>query len=103
MIYLDNAASTKIHPEVLAAMRPWFEEAGNASSFHAAGRRARKAIEDSRDAVASCLGVDPKEILFTSGATESNNLAIAGVAEAMTARGDHVVTSAIEHPCVLEA
>lgn len=104
MIYLDNAASTKLHPEVLAAMRPCLEgESGNPSSLHAAGRRARKAVEDARETVAACLGADPKEILFTSGATESNNLAIAGAAAALRGRGDHVITSAIEHPCVLES
>jgi len=104
MIYLDNAASTKIHPEVLAAMGSCLEaESGNPSSLHAAGRRARKAVEDARETVAACLGADPKEIVFTSGATESNNLAIAGAAEALHGRGDHVVTSAIEHPCVLES
>jgi cysteine desulfurase len=104
MIYLDHAASTPIHPEVLAAMKPWLEgEGGNASSLHAAGRRARKAIEDARETVATCLGADPKEIIFTSGATESNNLAVAGVAEALKSRGDHLVTTAIEHPCVLES
>jgi cysteine desulfurase len=104
MIYLDNASSTKPHPEVLEAMAPYLgAEYGNASSLHAAGRRARKAVEDAREAVAAALGADPKEILFTSGATESNNLAIAGAAEALRDRGDHVVTSAIEHPCVLES
>lgn len=103
MIYLDNAASTPILPEVKAAMEPFLSaEFGNASSLHAAGRRARKAVEDARDACAAALGADPKEILFTSCATESNNLAIAGAAEALRARGDHIVVSAIEHPCVLE-
>jgi cysteine desulfurase len=102
MIYLDNAASTKLHPDVQAAMAPCLaEQEGNPSSPHAAGRRARKRIEDARETVAAALGVDPKEIVFTSGATESNNLAIAGVAEALRGRGDHVVTSAVEHPCVL--
>lgn len=104
MIYLDNAASTRLLPEVRAAMDPYLEgEFGNASSIHAAGRRARRAVEDSREAAAACLGADPKGLLFTSCATESNNLAIAGVAEARRERGDHVVTTAIEHPCVLEA
>lgn len=104
MIYLDSAASTRMHPEVLAAMTPHLEgEGGNASSLHAAGRRARKAVEDARETVAACLRADPKEIVFTSGATESNNLAIAGAAEALRGRGDHVITTAIEHPCVLES
>jgi cysteine desulfurase len=104
MIYLDNAATTRMKPEVRAAMEPFLDsEYGNPSSLHAAGRRARRALEDAREAVATGLGADPKEILFTSGATESNALAILGVAEALRGRGDHVVTSQIEHPSVLEA
>ena len=103
MIYLDNAATTRIRPEVRAAMEPFLDrEFGNPSSLHAAGRRARRALEDAREAVAARLGGDPKEIVFTSGATESNALALAGVAEALRGRGDHLVTSAVEHPSVLE-
>ena len=103
MIYLDNAASTRITPEVRAALLPFLDsEYGNPSSLHAAGRRARRAMEDARETVATCLGGDPKEIVFTSGATESNLLAIAGVAEALRPRGDHLITSQIEHPSVLE-
>ena len=104
MIYLDNAATTRVKPEVRAAMDPFLDrDYGNASSLHAAGRRARRALEDARETVAACLGADPKEIVFTSGATESNALAILGAAEALRGRGDHVVTSEIEHPSVLEA
>lgn len=104
MIYLDNAASTALLPEVRAAMEPFLAaEHGNPSSAHAAGRRARKGLEDARETAAAALGADPKEIVFTSGATESNHLAILGAAEALRPRGDHVVTSAVEHPCVLEA
>jgi cysteine desulfurase len=103
MIYLDNAATTRMKPEVRAAMEPYLEhEYGNASSLHAAGRRARRALEDARETVAACLGADPKEIVFTGGATESNTLAIAGVAEALRPRGDHLVTTEIEHPSLLE-
>jgi cysteine desulfurase len=103
MIYLDNAATTRLRPEVRAAMEPFLDrDYGNASSLHAAGRRARRALEDARERVAARLGGDPKEIVFTSGATESNALAIAGAAEALRSRGDHLVTSAIEHPSVLE-
>lgn len=103
MIYLDNAATTRVRPEVRAAMEPFLDrEFGNPSSLHAAGRRARRALEDAREKVAAILGADPKEIVFTSGATESNALAILGAAEALRSRGDHVVTSAIEHPSVLE-
>ncbi len=103
MIYLDNAATTRMLPEVRAAMEPFLDrDYGNASSLHAAGRRARRALEDARETVAGCLGADPKEIVFTSGATESNALAIAGAAEAAKGRGDHIVTTEIEHPSVLE-
>ncbi|HLY12318.1 MAG TPA: cysteine desulfurase family protein [Planctomycetota bacterium] len=104
MIYLDNAATTRMKPEVRAAMEPFLDrDYGNASSLHAAGRRARRALEDARETVAACLGADPKEIVFTSGATESNALSILGTAEALRSRGDHLVTSEIEHPSVLEA
>jgi cysteine desulfurase len=104
MIYLDNAATTRMTPEVRAAMQPFLdEEYGNASSLHAAGRRARRALEDARETVAACLGADPKEIVFTGGATESNALALLGAAEALKGRGDHLMTSAVEHPSVLEA
>lgn len=103
MIYLDNAASTPMIPEVRAAMAPYLAgEYGNPSSLHAAGRRARKAVEDAREAAAGCLGADPKEIVFTSGATESNDLAIIGVAEALASKGRHLVTTAAEHPSVAE-
>lgn len=104
MIYLDNAATTRMKPEVRSAMQPFLEqEYGNASSLHAAGRRARRALEDARETVAACLEADPREIVFTGGATESNALAIVGVAEALRPRGDHLVTTDIEHPSVLEA
>jgi cysteine desulfurase len=104
MIYLDNAATTRMKPEVRAAMEPFLDrDYGNASSLHAAGRRARRALEDARETVAACLGADPREIVFTSGATESNALAILGAAEALRGRGDQVITLEIEHPSVLEA
>ena len=104
MIYLDNAATTRMKPEVRAAMEPYLDrDYGNASSLHGAGRRARRALEDARETVAGCLGADPKEIVFTGGATESNALAVLGVAEALKGRKDHVITSEIEHPSVLES
>jgi cysteine desulfurase len=82
MIYLDNAATTRVKPVVRAAMEPFLDlDYGNPSSLHAAGRRARRALEDARESVAACLGADPKEIVFTSGATESDNAALKGVAE----------------------
>ncbi len=101
--YLDNAATTRLDPLAREAMEPAFREAfGNPSSLHAAGRAARKIVEDARERIASGLGADPREIVFTSCATEANNLAILGACEALRSRGDHVVTSAVEHPSVLE-
>lgn len=97
MIYLDNAATTRLLPEVKEAMDR--AAPGNPSSIHAAGRAARKQVEDARETIAEIVGSDPKEVLFTSGATEANNLAILGTVE----RGRHVVTTAVEHPSVLEA
>jgi cysteine desulfurase len=99
-IYLDNNASTPVLPEVLDAMRPYFgERFGNASSIHHHGQETRAAIEDARDSVASLLNCRASEIVFTSGGTESDNLAIAGLATA----GDHVITSCIEHHAILNA
>lgn len=102
--YLDNAATTRLHPEVHAAMEPALRDFfGNPSSIHAAGRAARRIVEDARERIAACLGCDPGEVVFTSCATEANNLALFGACDALRARGDHVVTSAVEHPSVLEA
>lgn len=84
MIYLDHAASTPLRPEARAAMEPWLADAGNPSSLHAAGRRARRAVEDARERVAGRLRAGPKEIVFTSGATEANALAILGAARGGT-------------------
>ncbi len=105
MIYLDHHATTPVDPRVLEAMLPYFDrEFGNAASrTHAFGWRAEAAVEVAREAVASAIGAgDPREIVFTSGATESNNLALLGVARAGRSRGDHIVTLAIEHSSVLE-
>jgi cysteine desulfurase len=97
-VYLDNNATTPILPEVFEAMRPfYFEEFGNASSIHHHGQHARAAVEKARNAVASLVHARPAEIVFTSGGTEADNLAVFGLA----ARGDHVVTSALEHHAVL--
>ncbi|QEH31627.1 Cysteine desulfurase [Aquisphaera giovannonii] len=101
MIYLDHNATTPMDPEVLEAMRPHFLAGGNAESRHAAGRRARRAWEDARESVARILGADPSEVIFTSGGTEANNLAIFGLARAELGPG-HVVSSPIEHPAVAE-
>jgi len=102
-IYLDYAATTPCDPEVLEAMEPYFfEKFGNASSIYSYGQEAKRAIEDSREMLASFLGADPSEIVFTSGGTESNNFAIKGVAYAMQKKGNHIITSKVEHHAVLE-
>src|SRR5262245_3739007 len=97
-VYLDYNATTPLLPEVVDAMLPYLrEQFGNPSSEHEIGRRARTAVEDARERVATMLGCSSDEIVFTSGGTEANNLAIRGVTEALADRR-HVVTSAIEHP-----
>ena len=102
-IYLDYNATTPLAPEVWAAMRPWFEQHfGNPSSSHAFGRPARAAVENARGEVARLLGASPEEIVFTGGGTEANNLAIIGAAQVPSERGRHLVTTAVEHPAVLE-
>jgi cysteine desulfurase len=99
-IYLDNNATTPVLPEVFDAMRPYFgEHFGNASSIHRHGQETRAAVERARDSVALLLGCRPSEIVFTSGGTEGDNLAIAG----LTSPGDHIITSTIEHHAVLLA
>ena len=99
-VYLDNNATTPVLPEVFEAMRPWFgERFGNASSIHHHGQETRAAVEDARESVAKLLGCSASEIVFTSGGTESDNLAIAG----FVAPGDHVITSSVEHHAVLHA
>jgi cysteine desulfurase len=99
-VYLDNNATTPVLPEVLEAMRPYFgEHFGNASSIHHHGQETRAAVERARESVAALLGCRASEIVFTSGGTESDNLAIFGLARA----GDHVITSTIEHHAVLNA
>ena len=101
MIYLDNNATTAVAPEVLEAMRPHFLNPGNAESRHSAGRSARRAWDQARETVARILGAEPSEVIFTSGGTEANNLAIFGLAGAEHSPG-HVVSSPIEHPAVAE-
>ena len=103
-VYLDNSASTRVDDEVMQAMLPYFTEVyGNASSTHQYGQRAKQAIEDAREQVAALLNADKTEITFLSGGTESDNLAIKGVAEANREKGRHIITSQIEHPAVLAA
>lgn len=104
IVYLDNQATTPVDPRVVEAMLPYFtEQFGNpASRTHAYGWRAEEAVLEGRTRVARLLNADPKEIVFTSGATEANNLAIFGAAGALRDRGDHLITGATEHPSVLD-
>jgi cysteine desulfurase len=103
-IYLDHAATTPLHPAVLDAMLPHLtEHYGNPSSIHARGRRARQALDEARESIARRLGATPREIVFTSGGSEADNLAIKGIAWAMSARGRHLITSSVEHHAVLHA
>src|SRR5262249_42537377 len=98
-IYLDHNATTPVLPAVWEAMRPYVDERwGNPASSHRAGRQARQGLEDARERVAACLDAQADEILFTSGATEANNLAVFGLTAA--AGPGHIITSPIEHPCV---
>lgn len=102
-IYLDYAATTPVDPRVAAAMAPYLTERfGNASSVHSFGQEAREAVERARAQIAAALGAAPDEVVFTSGATEADNFALFGVAEALRERGRHVVVSAVEHHAVLE-
>ena len=102
-IYLDNAATTPTDPRVVQAMLPYFTEVyGNPSSLHAFGQGAKHAIEEARHIVAAFIGAKPEEIVFTSGGTESNNFTIKGVAFARREKGNHIITSKIEHHAVLE-
>ncbi len=99
-VYLDHNASTPVHPEVLAAMLPYFaEQYGNPSSIHGFGREARDAVDAAREEIAGFMGVAKEEFVFTSGGTESDNLAIKGVAHAH--RQGHIITSQVEHHAVL--
>ena len=101
-IYMDNAATTAIGPEALAAMLPCFgQNYGNASSIHSTGRDARKILEEARRKVAECLGAKASEIYFTSGGSESDNWAIKGAAFANRGKGNHIITTQIEHHAVL--
>ncbi|PKL63562.1 MAG: IscS subfamily cysteine desulfurase [Methanomicrobiales archaeon HGW-Methanomicrobiales-2] len=103
-IYMDHHATTPVDPRVLDAMLPYFsQEFGNASSIdHIYGARAHQAVEKAREQVVSILNARPEEIIFTSGATESDNIALLGVAEKMAAEGDHIITCVTEHKAILD-
>jgi len=101
-IYLDHAATTPVRPEVLEAMLPYLTDHwGNPSSIHTSGRRARQGLDEARESVAGILGCRPREVVFTGGGSEADNLAIKGVAWAASARGREIVTTAVEHKAVL--
>src|SRR5262245_61442962 len=99
-INFDHNSTAPVRPEAWDAMRPWLTEcSGNPASAHSVGRRARQALEDARERVAALLGAFPDEVIFTSGATEANNLALFGLCGDPPA---HIVASPVEHPCVTE-
>ena len=102
-VYLDHSATTPVDPEVAALMMTYYtEKYGNPSSVHGFGREAKQALEQARSQVAELIGATPKEVTFTSGGTEADNLAILGTAEALRKKGKHIITSCIEHHAVLE-
>ena len=104
MIYLDHAATTYVKPEVFEAMKPYFcEHFGNASSIYSLGRESKKAVEEAREKVAKALGAEPREIYFTASGSEADNWALKGIAAANKKKGNHIITSAIEHPAVLNS
>jgi cysteine desulfurase len=104
MLYLDNSATTQVHPEVKDAMLPYImEEFGNPSSkYYSVAENAKKAVKEARSSLASLLGCSPSELIFTSGSTESNNMVIKGVADFYQSKGNHIITTKVEHPSVLE-
>ncbi len=100
---MDHGATTPVKKEVLEAMIPYLrDQFGNPSSLHTTGRQARRALDEVRAKIASAVGALPEEIIFTSGGTEANNLAVQGAARALSSRGKHVITSAVEHHSVLD-
>ena len=102
-VYLDYAATTPVHPEVILAMTPYLSEVwGNPSSIHACGLEARSGVEEARSKIAALIGANKNDIYFTSGGTEADNWALKGVAYANQKRGNHIITSTIEHHAVLE-
>lgn len=103
-VYMDYASTTPIDPRVLKAMLPFLKKKfGNTMSLHSFGREAKKALEDSREVIANLMNAKPNEVIFTSSATEANNMAIKGIAFANRDKGNHIIISSIEHHCVLES
>lgn len=103
-VYADHSATTPVHPEVLEVMLPYIKQNyGNPSSLHSWGRKAKSALENAREQVAALIGATPEEIIFTSGGTEADNLALLGWAQANGKKGKHVLTSSIEHHAVLHS
>jgi len=103
-IYLDYAATTPTHPEVVEAMLPYFSDAfGNPSSIHSFGQEAKAVMEEARDKIAALIGARSEEIVFTSGGTEADNFAVKGIAWANEGKGNHIITTAIEHHAVVES
>jgi len=103
-IYLDYNATTPLDPRVFEAMLPYMkEEFGNPSSIHSFGRKGKAALDDSREQVAELIGALPKEVVFTSGGSESNNFAIKGVAFSLREKGSHLITTKVEHASVIES
>ena len=101
-VYLDNSATTAMAAEVIEAMLPYFADViGNAQSVHSFGQRAKSAVEKARREVATLINASPSEIVFLSGGTEADNLALRGIAEAHAEHGRHIITTRIEHPAVL--
>ena len=102
-VYLDHNATTPVDPEVVEAMLPYlFEHFGNASSVHSFGRDAKVALENAREQIAAVINCDPQELFFTSGGTESDNIAVFGTANHLRGKKDHLIIGATEHPAVLE-
>jgi len=103
-IYLDYAATAPVDPEVVKVMLPFFlEKFGNTMSLHSLGQEAKQVLEESREIMAKMINAKPNEIVFTSSATESNNLALKGIAFANKKKGKHIIISSIEHPCIIQS
>lgn len=104
IFYFDNSATTKVKDEVIKEMIPFFGvEFGNPSSIYTIGRNAKRAIEESRQKVANIIGAEKREIIFTSGGSESDNTALKGIAKKLKDKGNHIITSKIEHPAILDS